>query len=67
MDGNLYEGLSDQDKRLVTRIAGMACVAAYRQPHGGNRNERRLPDGGLYIEIDDESGQEVTHDLWSRQ
>jgi hypothetical protein len=66
VDGNLYESLSDQDKRLVTQIAGDTCVAAYRQPHGGDHNERRLPDGGLYIEIEDESGQEVAHDLWSR-
>jgi zinc-ribbon domain len=67
VDGNIYEVLSEQDKRIVLRIAGVACVAAYRQPHGGDRNERRLPDGGLSIVIDDESGQEVAHDLWSRQ
>jgi hypothetical protein len=66
VDGNIYEGLSEQDKRIALRIAGVACVAAYRQPHGGDRNERRLPDGGLNIAIDDESGEEVAHDLWSR-
>jgi hypothetical protein len=67
VDGDIYEGLSSQDKRIVLRIADMECVAAYRQPHGGDRNERQLPDDGLFIAIDDESGEEVDHDLWSRQ
>lgn len=66
VDGNVYEALSEQDKHIVTQIVGTLCVAAYRAPYGKS-NVRSLPDGGLAIEIDDLSGNEVAHDLWYRK
>lgn len=68
VDGNLYEALSNQDKRIITQIVGTACVGAYRAPFGPQKgNVRRLPDGGLSIHITDESGDEVASDLWTRK
>ena len=67
VDGNVYEAQSDQDKRIITQIVGTLCVASYRAPFGDKRNVRSLPDEGLFIEIDDLSGNEVSSDLWSRK
>jgi hypothetical protein len=68
VDGNRYELLSAQDQRIVMQIVGKLCVKSYRQPFGTAKgNVRRLPDGGLRIEIDDQSGHMVDHDLWYRE
>jgi zinc-ribbon domain len=67
VDGNDYEVLSDQDKRIVTQIVGTLCVAAYRAPYSNKHNVRSLPDAGLFIEIDDLSGHEVASDLWTHE